>query len=298
MNQDDPEPRQVDAAEIPRYAEDLALGRTDTIRALFADQGAPAPTVVWQPGLSDVQHPILRSFLRGCGGAPEGTMPVAWLESEEFAVLSDWTMVVEPVENGTDYLYRHYGRRIAEFYQRDMTGRRASEIGGHVSVFFQALYAAVTQRREAVMSVHEPPRQVFVRAWRRIILPLVNKAGEVVCFAAVNVPDNDLRAGLEVLPHAVMVVTADGEVCYANRPACLLFGQSSSPLSRMSVQCFTGIDIVLPESPEKLILEGRARELRHLIARGTNVVPVQLTLGGTYYRDVPLYVVSARKEAD
>lgn len=279
--------------QVETLANDLAQGRSDTVGKLFAAQDAPAPLIVWRPTLADAQHPILRSFLRGCG-TEGGTLPVSWLESEAFGALGEWAMVVAPGKERGDYVYRHYGAKIAEVYQTDMTGRSVFDIGGHVAVFFSALYRAVERRREQVMSVHEPPRQVFVRAWRRVIQPLVHDNGELACFAAVNMPDNDLRAGLEVLPDAALVVAMDGSVCYANRPACLLFGQPRSPLAGMSVQNFTGLDIELPVSPEKLILEGGPRHVRRVMAQGSTLVPVHMTIGATYYRDMPLYVMSVR----
>jgi len=274
----------------------LADGRADTAGALFAAHGAPAPLIVWRPTLADAGHPILRSFLRGCGedAAP---LPLSWLDSEEFAALADWAMVVAPIDRAADdFVYRHYGDKIAEVYQADLTGERTSTIGGHVSVFFTALYKAVMARREPVLSVHEPPRQVFVRAWRRIIQPLMDDTGEIVCHAVANVPDNDLRAGLEVLPHAVMVVTAQGEVCYANRAACLMFGQPRSPLAGMGLGAFTGLDLTLPQSPDRVILDGHAYEDRALMVRGGMVVSIRVTIGATFYRDLPLYVISARDD--
>ncbi len=277
-------------------SEALAQGRADTASALFAAHGAPAPLIVWRPTLVDAQHPILRSFLRACGDGG-GPLPVSFLDTEEFAALADWAMVVAPVgTSGEDYSYRHYGSKIAEVYQADLTGQRTSSIGGHVAMFFTALYNAVAVRREPVLSVHEPPRQVFVRAWRRVIQPLTDDTGAIVCHAVANVPDNDLRAGLEVLPHAVMVVTAAGEVCYANRAACLLFGQPRSPLARMGVGTFTGLDIALPESPDRVILDVIPREERALLSRDGQIVPVHLTIGATFYRDLPLYVISARAD--
>jgi len=274
----------------------LAQGRADTASALFAAHGAPAPLIVWRPTLADAQHPILRSFLRGCGDGG-GPLPVSFLDSEEFAALADWAMVVAPIDGARDdFSYRHYGPKIAEVYRADLTGQRTSSIGGHVALFFTALYNAVALRREPVLSVHEPPRQVFVRAWRRIIQPLVDQSGDIVCYAVANVPDNDLRAGLEVLPHAVMVVSAAGEVCYANRPACLMFGQPRSPLAGMGLETFTGLDLILPESPDRLILDGRPREERALLTRNGIIVSVHLTIGATFYRDLPFYVISAHDE--
>ncbi len=281
----------IDAVEP--LAATLAQGRSDAAGALFAAHAAPAPIIVWRPTLVDMGHPVLRSFLRGTGGtcAP---LPVAWLDSEDFAALAEWAMIVAPDgDHGNDYVYRHYGAKIAEVYQNDLTGQRTSDIGGHVALFFTALYGAVAMRRETVLSVHEPPRQVFVRAWRRVIQPLVDDAGAIVCHAVANVPDNDLRAGLEVLPHAVMVVTASGDVCYANRAACLLFGQPRSPLARVGIGAFTGVDVRLPQSPDRLILQGQPMEDRALLARGGIVTQIRLSVGATFYRDQPLYVVSA-----
>lgn len=281
---------------VEALAATLAQGRSDAAGALFAAHDAPAPLIVWRPTLADARHPILRSFLRGCGDHG-GPLPVSWLDSEEFAALADWAMVVAPVgDSGDDYIYRHYGAKISEVYQTDMTGQHTSAIGGHVALFFTALYNAASMRRESVLSVHEPPRQVFVRAWRRVIQPLMDDSGAIVCHAVANVPDNDLRAGLEVLPHAVMVVTAGGEVCYANRAACLLFGQPRSPLAGMGIGAFTGMDVRLPESPDRLILDGHPFEDRTLMARGGIIVPIRLTIGATFYRDLPLYVISARED--
>lgn len=287
----------VTSDHMTALAAALAEGRADTASALFAAHGAPAPLIVWRPTLADAQHPILRSFLRGCGDGG-GTLPVSFLDSEEFAALADWAMVVAPIDGaGQDFHYRHYGSKIAEVYRADLTGQRTSFIGGHVALFFTALYNAVAVRREPVLSVHEPPRQVFVRAWRRVIQPLVDQSGNIVCYAVANVPDNDLRAGLEVLPHAVMVVTAAGEVCYANRPACLMFGQPRSPLAGMGLDTFTGVDLRLPESPDRLILDGHPREERALLSRNGIIVSVHLTIGGTFYRDQPFYVISAHEQA-
>lgn len=283
-----------DSAAINALARDLARGQSETAGALFAAQGAPAPMVVWHPTLADAPHPLLRSFLRATG-MPEGALPVQWLESEGFKALSDWTMIVAPDADG-ELTYRHYGAGIADAYRIDMTGRRVRDIGGHVSVFFQALYRAAEGRRSPVLSLHEAPRQVFVRSWRRIIQPIEDAGGAPAGFAVVNIPDNDLRAGLEVLPDAVMVVASDGELYYANRAACLLFERLRGARAGETVQAFTGLDLALPESPEGLIRGGRPLVRRDVIAQGAQLLPLRLSIGATFYRDAPIYVVSARPD--
>lgn len=288
-------PREPDAKFVAELAQDLAQGRSDTVGRYFATHGASAPQIVWTPSLEDPRHPVLRSFLRACGET-DSVLPVTWLDSDSFSVLRDWAMIVEPSDAEGDYVYRHYGSKIAEVYQSDMSGRSVSEFGGYISGFFAALYRAVELRRQPVMSSHEPPKQVFVRAWRRIIQPLVNADGTFACFAVINIPDNELRAGLDVLPDAVMVIAADSNVCFANRAACVLFGQARSPLGKVSLQEFTGLELALPDAPEKLILEGRPRQLRRVTASGSMVLHVSLTVGATYYRDQPFFIISARRE--
>ncbi|TDL85331.1 PAS domain-containing protein [Meridianimarinicoccus aquatilis] len=288
-------PGEPDAKVVAGLAQDLAQGRSDTVGKYFAAHGASAPQIVWTPSLEDPRHPVLRSFLRACGET-DSVLPVTWLDSDAFSVLRDWAMIVEPGETEGDYIYRYYGSKIAEVYQFDMTGRSVSEFGGYISGFFAALYKAVELRRQPVMSAHEPPKQVFVRAWRRIIQPLVDEGGNFACFAVINIPDNELRAGLDVLPDAVMVVSADGNVCFANRAACVLFGQARSPLGSVSLQEFAGLELALPDAPEKLILEGRPRHLRRLTARGKLLLPVALTIAATYYRDQPFFIISARRD--
>ncbi|MCA8884302.1 MAG: PAS domain-containing protein [Rhodobacteraceae bacterium] len=285
-----------DPAVLDRLTDDLVEGRSDTVCALFAHHGAACPSVVWRPSLVDVQHPILRSFLRACANSRGGPMPLSWIESDDFTALADWAMILEPVEGGADFIYRHYGPQIAQHYGRDMTGQKASDIGGHVALFFMALYRAALRRREVVKSIHEPPRQVFVRAWRRVLVPLEDHDGQIKAFAVANVPDNELRAGLEAMPEAVLVVDREGTVCYANRAACLLFDRGRGPKPGVSLHDFTGLDPILPDAPEDLILEGRLRVDRQMLMRDRVPTPVRVTCGATYYRDMPFFILTVRRD--
>jgi len=288
-----PEPVGEASVDLAALRDSLAAGRSDEAAALFHAHDARAPRVVWRPALVDLNHPVLRSFFRGCG-APAGPVAQTWIDSEEFAALADWCRVLEVARGGGDYVYRHYGAEIARVYQADMTGRRVSDIGGHVSAFFRALYEAAARRREPVKSVHEPPRQVFVRAWRRLIVPLQRGEGPVDCFVAANVPDNELRAGLDVMPDPVMVVAPTGEVCYANRAACLTFGGGRGPQPGVSLHGYAGLDLALPDSPDRLILQGTQRKTCAKVVRGGVLVPLEVTVGATYYRDMPFFVIAVR----
>lgn len=53
-----------------------------------------------------------------------------------------------------------------------MTGKRTSEFPGPVSKLFLDLYEIAIGKRTAIYSEHEPPLNVDVKLWQRLILPL------------------------------------------------------------------------------------------------------------------------------
>lgn len=264
------------------------------MKALFAAEAARPPRILWDPAADDVAHPVLRSFLRSCAGE-SFPLPLDWADGDTFGTLAEFGLLLERIPGQDDFVYLHYGAEIAAAYGTSMRGRRVSDLGGHVAQFFLALYLAAIERRQSVLSVHEPPRQVFVRAWHRVILPLADATGEIRRFAVVNLPDNELRAGLDTIPEAVMVVAADGMVCFANRAACLMFDKPRSPLAGSSFAAFTGLKIDLPRDPEALVVTGGQVKQRCMRLSGQRVLPVELTVGATVYREAPFLVITARE---
>lgn len=289
----------LDAAVVAALARDLAAGKTDTTGQLFAANGAASPIVTWSPRGPDVRHPVLRSCLQSLGRAAgrDGTVRDTWLDSDDFAALSDWSMVLSPDPDLADFTYDLYGSQVAQAYRGDMTGARTSGFGGHIALFFTALYQAVIHRREIVKSVHEPPRQVFVRTWNRVIVPLTDASGRVVKLAAVNVADNDLAAGLEAIGDAILVAAPDGEVWFANRAACRLFDRPRTIAPGTSLAAFTGLDLTLPEDVEALVRKGPDEQLRAHVLRDRLLVPLRVAFGATYYRNRPVLVVTVRADA-
>lgn len=282
--------------DILRLSFELSAGRTDTIGLLFGAEGARAPIVVWDPGPADLEHPLLRNFLHAAHAArdADGRVPLAWIDSPEFAMFSDWTMVLTPVTGLSDFHYDHYGPEIARAYGKDATGGRTSDFSGHIASFFLALYQAVIRRGQIASSEHEPPLQVFVRTWRRVIVPVFAPDGTVAKIAAINIPDNELRAGLDALPDAILVVDPTGRVCFANKPAFEFFEHSGTLAPGKTLSEFTGLDVQLPETPDDAIRGGPGHAVRHLVVRNSVIVPVQVTIGATLYRDTTFYIVSVR----
>ncbi len=202
------------AAAQTAAAQDIATslmpGHEDALRRMFNEMGAQAPRIVWSPAPDDLASPVLRRFAETCEAWMDDTghVPSERFDTEALGALKDWLMIVEP-ENG-DFRYTYYGARIADHYGRDMTGQRVRDFGGHISLFFEGLYLAAQSRREWVMSEHEPPKSVFVRAWRRLIVPLFGSDGDAVArFAVLNLPENELRAGLDLVPDPVFVADAE-----------------------------------------------------------------------------------------
>lgn len=112
----------------------------------------------------------------------DGTLPDGDVNLAHFGGLNEWIMMIEPVEGVNNYLYTYYSAGIAQNYGRDMTGHLTSEVAGHVGTFFTGLYSAMVERCQTVYSEHEPPQNVFVRAWQRYIVPRVNDADAVTGF--------------------------------------------------------------------------------------------------------------------
>lgn len=285
-----------ESGEIARLADELTAGRVDTVGSVFSKAGAAAPTIIWTPSPRDLRHPQLRAFGTAARKhqRDDGTFSAAFLESASFEALRDWTMILEPVEEDVVFRYVHYGREIVAVYGRDMTGRTTISFGGHIGLYFSALYIAVARRREMVKSVHEPPDAVFASNWRRLIVPISDEDGSLLKIAVLNVPDNELRAGLEALPDAVLVVAQSGIVCFANRPARDLFSHITPAASGVDVLQFTGMRIDLAAAPEDLIRSGRRHQTRQVMVRDGMIMPVSISIGATYYRDQPFYVLCLR----
>ncbi len=213
---------------IDLIAASLVPGRPDVTRHLFNAVGARAPDVVWSPNDAELRNPLLRQFAEICSKYHDenGNISANAIRLEDFGGLTDWIMLIDVLDQGQDFRYTFYGPEIADYYGQDMTGQRTSEFGGHISTFFGGLYKAIMRRGETAYSEHEPPQNVFVRVWQRLIIPLVDENDSVIRFIALNVPENELRTGLEFMVDSVMVLTDSRKIVYINRTATVLFSMT------------------------------------------------------------------------
>ncbi|GMG82065.1 hypothetical protein LNKW23_12780 [Paralimibaculum aggregatum] len=273
----------------------IFMGQSNLVAQLFIANHAQPPAVRWSPNRFDLRNEMFERFLAHCWSLPtHAGLPLADEFDPAATPYPDWLQLLEAERFGRDFRFLHYGERIAENFSRSFRALRVSDIGGHVGRFFVALYRSAMQRRQVVLSEHEPPRAVFVRLWRRLIVPLVDAQGYVTRFAVLIQPENDLRAGLDVVPMACIVADAQRRVCFANEAARALVPEAAllrngTPLAA----CLAG-DLALPQTPAAL-LEPAPRQIRleaRLMRPGGALQPVAVVAGATRYRDTPFFVLT------
>ena len=278
----------------------LFSGSSEAIQRLFAAQRARPPLLLWSPNRLELLLPGMErlfdyvSTLDRIDGLPRASS----FQMRDVGQMADWLMDVKVMGSGLDFFYDHYGDSVAKAYGQSMSGRRASEFGGHISRFFMAVYRASMRRLETVLSEHEPPRSVFVSRWRRYCIPLVNSLGRPERFIVYNHPENpvrDLMAGLE-LP--MLAAGPDGRLLYSNRAAQVLFGGPVVDQARDLSSLF-GPSMVLPGSPDWLLPDGREGGPIEQILRAPALGgrPVRVTLAGTRLNLFAFYAVTVAPES-
>ncbi len=280
---------------VDQIAESFAPAPTNLVRQMFNSAGMRAPEVIWSPSDIELRSHLLRQFAATCRvlARDDGTLSDAPINLDHFGDLKDWIMMIEPVQDAKDFRYTYYGKGIAQNYGRDMTGRRASEFGGHVATFFAGLYSAMLKRGETVFSEHEPPQNVFVRVWQRYIVPRIADDGTVVGFLAMNVPENELRAGLELMIDPVLVLTDAQQIVYANRAAQTAF---NLPLVR-GQEAFghaTGMSLDTSRTPAEFLTQNRVEDSVQLTIRDTIVERLVMTVSAAQYKGIAYYIVVMR----
>ena len=283
--------------EADRLYKDLASGRTDTAGQLFARQGASAPVIVWAPSDRDFRHPSIRAFVRTLEPAMDdiGRVFLSAFDSDQLSGLSDWAMLLTPQPDGRNFRYLYYGSGIADHYGQDMTGKTTNDFPGHIGTFFTALYRAVCDRRQWVLSEHEPPSAIFVQAWRRLIVPLLDPRGDVAQIVALNVPENPLRAGLDAMPDPILVVGPDNRIRFANQGARQTFAQLTTTASlsgEYAIEHLFGPNLRASD-PEAHLPHGRQIEedVTYLLS-DTMRLDFTLTMRATLYRDDTYYIAA------
>lgn len=266
------------------------------LRELFNGAGARAPHILWSPADTEINDPVVRDFARRMRALADaaGRVPAAAVTPDSLGALAGWTMILDAEGPEGPFRYRHYGERVAQHYGRDMTGRTTADFAGHIATFFKDLYRAAAARDEWVLSEHEPPRDIFVRAWHRLIVPLHDKVGGVTGFVVANVPENALRAGLELMVDPVFVLDDAQVIHYANRAAQMVFFKDQQIASGDTLHGITGISLEIGMTPTELLAQGDPIDSIELFPRGAIVERLVTTVSATQHRGRAFYIVVMR----
>lgn len=285
------------ARVVDLMSEGLMSEQSEALRQSFNAAGARAPVVIWSPKDEELQSPLLERFAELCRSmaSADGKVRLTAFSADRLDPgLVNWLMIVEAEEE--TFRYRAYGAGIAEHYGRDLTGLTTAAFTGHIAAFFEALYRSAARRGEWALSEHEPPRSVFVRIWRRLIVPLFTEDGSrVAAFAVLNLPESELRTGLELMVDPVFVADEDGIVHYSNGAAREMFGIKSSRGAEATLKQLTGIGLGSLPSPASMLSRREVRESTELHLVGGIAERLISTVSAAEYRGRAFHVVAIRK---
>lgn len=270
-----------------------SFANDDAVAQMFAEAGSPPPFVLWTPKTDMVENKLIRRFISHCRTLEnsDGTLPADKTNLDQFGAMKEWLMLLTPIEDGQFFRYDHYGAGISRVYGKDMGGASTRDFPGHISAFFNSVYLAVTKRRERVLTIHQPPKQVFVSTWWRMIMPVTSSDGEIAHIIALNTPEHELRPGLEILPVPVLIMDADRVVRYANKEARQFFDNGSyGPWSRRLFE-YSGLDLEITESPEEILDHGMAQTSLCRHVKHQRIGQFAATISAALHHDTAFYVI-------
>lgn len=281
---------------VAEIADSLRPDRDNALRRLFNREGARTPEVIWSPAKIELRSPVIRDFFDICEAArgEDGELRDTALDVTDFGAAAEWLIVSEPVAGGDDYRFAYYGPGIAEHFGHDMSGRLLSEIGGHIMNFLAAVYRVAAERRASVYTEHEPPRSVFVRVWQRLLVPMTGPGGEVTRFLVMNVPENELRVGLELMVDPVLVLDRDRRIVFANRTARKVFRMARFRPGQDEFTGVTGIELGTATSPDEMLARDRVDDSVQLLVRDSIAERLVMTVSAAQHRGLAFYVVVMR----
>jgi hypothetical protein len=185
-------PNRIDTTEIDAMRDELVAGGITRLSAPFIKHGLRAPLVRWNPDPADLPTAQLPFVLRHWQSLRDDKGHVSHDKIEPFALKPalGYILILDVLDDGTDYRYRLYGSEIARVAGFDMTGKRTSEMvtGPLASTFYMAVYRALLLRPEPMHTWHEMPMQITINNWDRIVLPLTDARGHVSRIMTCNMP--------------------------------------------------------------------------------------------------------------
>lgn len=171
---DYPHPTLAWGADIPAaIAGNAAMARSDERRV--GDGGSAS----FDQNLHGVMRkpPIrLVDLLAWYDGLPrgDGGLPMkGHIQPETLWPFLGHLVLLEAVDDDTDFRYRLYGSEVAKIARMDPTGRNLSSIAPRTPTFFvyRVTYAAALRRAEPLFCDHHTQPYLAAERWQRLILP-------------------------------------------------------------------------------------------------------------------------------
>jgi hypothetical protein len=182
----------LDWDRVTRWTADIVADDITAITAIFAEHGAAAPGVAWNPAAEQFDAAALRfltTYWRGLAG-PDALPHLKQIDPLALRPALGYVMLLDLVENGRDFRYRLYGSMVASVSGFDMTGKLLSEhpASPYVTEFALAGYRAAVQRREPIYTERHPVGAVHATRWQRVAMPLVGDDGTISRILAGTAP--------------------------------------------------------------------------------------------------------------
>lgn len=152
----------------------LASGDVSFIDGFFAENAVDHPIVQWCPEPERLDYDPMQYLMELWLQLNEthGLPPASNIDPSQLRPALGRLLILEPVENYSDFRYRLYGTVLSTRMGRDFTGTLVSEFeASYISDFYLATYRAVCRRREALYTCHFPSERSYARKIQRLILP-------------------------------------------------------------------------------------------------------------------------------
>ena len=182
---------------------------------------------------------------------------------------------------------------------------RANECGEGVPApwverFHDAVFAAVSRRREALFTEHRTAELPFVTQWSRVVLPFADDEGRVVRFLVGIVPETPFRSLLDTVQDGILMLDGAGTVQLANRRAAEMFDCGESEMLGRPIRGL--VDLPCPGETPTAELGVPLRETEARRPDGSRF-PVEISIGSAPcgsqdFAAAVLRDITARKRAE
>ena len=285
--------------EIETLAREIADGDPTGLRRMFGAANAPTPSITWAPDADLSDQTLEQRFARVLGqlGRQEGRYHVDDLHLGAFGGMAEWLTQLRRGPDGA-VRYTHIGPANIHPSVRGQIGRRPEDIGGHFGVYLAATFRAVELRGLPLLAAHRMIGDGLATAWRRTIVPLMDDSEETAGFVVLHCAASDLRAGLEVVPAAVLIVDAQLVVRHANKAARNMFDTSSRLRQHRPLFEYSGLDLVLSASPEDILRHGTQQRLTCRRVALQRVGSCVVTVSAARHHGTAYYVLMVQDAED